>query len=222
MNTINPSLSSPLSVGNWHQNLFFYSLITLLIFINVYFIKNKESKKISDPVVLPENLNDKELALKETISTLGQEVGALNRELMSIGEELELAYTQTDNANNKLLEALDCFSMEVALPDVGYWSVNLETQELSISENGRLIYGIAKEDKLTITDGLRLVDEEFREDMVNTIAEAIKSGKRIVKNYRMTTLDNGESKWLMTSGNITYNDHGTPLRISGSFVLTGV
>ncbi|MEN0054468.1 MAG: PAS domain-containing protein [Mucilaginibacter sp.] len=169
---------------------------------------------------MPQIIKDNELALNERVKALSHEASDLKSELMSIGEELELAYAQTDKANNKLLEALDCFSTEVELPDVGYWSVNLETQELSISENGRLIYGISKEKRLTLTDGLKLVDEEFRDDMINTIAEALKSGKRIVKNYRMTTLDNGESKWLMTSGNITYNDHGSPLRISGSFVIT--
>jgi PAS domain-containing protein len=221
MNIINPSISNPLSVGNWYQNLLFYSIITFMIFINLYFIKKKNRKRAPDQLILSQNLNDNEVALNETVDGLTIEVKALRGELMNIGEELELAYAQTDKANNKLLEALDCFSTEVVLPDVGYWSVDLETQELSISENGRLIYGIPKEERLTLTDGLRLVDEEFREDMVNTITQAMKSGKRIVKNYRMTTQDNGESKWLMTSGNITYNDHGDPLRISGSFVITG-
>jgi hypothetical protein len=192
-----------------------------MIIINIYFIRKKGSKRVPDQVVLSQNLNDNELALNETVSALTKEANDLQKELMNIGEELELAYAQTDKANNKLLEALDCFSTQVELPDVGYWSVDLETQELSISENGRLIYGIAKEEPLTLTDGLRLVDEEFREDMINTITEALKSGKRIVKNYRMTTQDSGESKWLMTSGNVTYNDHGAPRRISGSFVLTG-
>lgn len=220
MNAINSSVSSSLSVGNWYQNLFFYSLIISLIFVNFYFIKNKKDKKESGLEVSSQNQNDSELALNETVKALTNMVDDLRKELMGIGEELELAYAQTDKANNKLLEALDCFSTEVALPDVGYWSVNLETQELSISENGRLIYGIGKEERLTLTDGFKLVDEEFRDDMINTIAEALKSGKRIVKNYRMTTLDNGESKWLMTSGNITYNDHGAPQRISGCFVIT--
>jgi hypothetical protein len=221
MNAISPSISSPLSVGSWYQNLFFYSFVTLLVFVNLYFIKNKNKKDIPDQRVPSQSINDNELSLNESISALTAEVSALNNELMNIGEELELAYMQTDKANNKLLEALDCLSAQVELPDVGYWSVDLETQELSISENGRLIYGIPKDKQLTLTDGLRLVDEEFQDDVVNTITEALKSGKRIVKNYRMTTLDNGESKWLMTSGNITYNDHGAPQRISGSFVLTG-
>src|SRR5436190_14987881 len=107
MNAISPSISSPLSVGSWYQNLFFYSLVTLLVFVNLYFIKNKNKKELPDQTVLSQNLNDNELALNESISALTEEVRVLNNELMNIGEELELAYTQTDKANNKLLEALD-------------------------------------------------------------------------------------------------------------------
>src|ERR1700754_2971670 len=174
MKTIIPSISNTLSIGSWYQNLLFYALIALLIFINLYFIKSKKNRNVPDQVILSEGLNENEVALNETIGTLTKELSALKGELMGIGEELELAYAQTDKANNKLLEALDCFSTEVELPDVGYWSVNLETQELSISKNGRLIYGIPKEERLTLIDCLRLVDVEFREDMVNTITEAMK------------------------------------------------
>lgn len=221
MRSLSDLISNILSVGKWYQNLFFYSLITLMGFINLYFLKHKKGKKIPSQEESPQNSNDNEFALKETVASLTTEVSVLKAELMDIGEELELAYEQIDKANNKLLEALDCFSTEVVLPDVGYWSVDLETQELSISENGRLIYGITKEERLTLTDGLKLIDAEFREEMLRAITDAIKSGQRVVKNYRMTTLDNGESKWLMTSGNIIYNEHGGPKRISGSFVITG-
>ena len=219
MNNSLAFILNTLSIGNWYQNIFFYSLIIILILINIHFMKSKKNKKIRHEITLPQDLSDIEASLNETINTLKMEARALKAELMNIGEELEIAYVQSEKANNLLLEGLDCWNMEVELRDVGYWSVDLETQELFISDNGRLIYGISKEERLTIPDGLRLVDKEFREDMVNTITEAMRSGKRVVKNYRMTTLDRGESKWLMTSGNISYNDLGTPLLLSGSFVV---
>ncbi|WP_143013793.1 PAS domain-containing protein [Mucilaginibacter sp. OK268] len=159
-------------------------------------------------------------ALKQNVDTLKADLIALKQELMYTGEELELSYVNTDRSNNMLLEALDCFSTKIELASTGYWSVNLQTQEFSLSENGKVIYGVPKGAKLTLADGLRMIDKENQSEVIDAIEETIKNGTRYVKNYKINPLDGSEPKWVKSSGKAHYNEEGIALALSGSFLLT--
>jgi hypothetical protein len=211
----NNALFDQLSVGNWYQNLFFYTMIAGLVFINLYLVKTKAIKK----AFLSRYLNYKEPDLTERVNTLTADLMSLKKELMSVGEELELSYVNADRLSTMLLEALDCFSTKIEFAETGYWSVNLQTGELSLSDNGMLLLGIPKEANLTLADGLRMVDEEYRSEIVNTIEEIIKSGTRYAKSYKINPQDGRASKWLKGSGNVLYSDEGVALALSGNFVL---
>jgi len=159
-------------------------------------------------------------ALRQNINALKADLIALKQELMYTGEELELSYVNTDRSNNMLLEALDCFSTKIELASTGYWSVNLQTQEFSLSENGKVIYGVPKGAKLTLADGLRMIDKENQSEVIDAIEETIKNGTRYVKNYKINPLDGSEPKWVKSSGKAHYNEEGIALALSGSFLLT--
>jgi hypothetical protein len=190
-------------------------MIAGLVFINLYFIKKSAIKK----AFLSQYFNYKEPDLTESVNTLTADLMFLKKELMSIGEELELSYVNADRLSSMLLEALDCISTKIEFAETGYWSVNLQTGELSLSDNGMVILGVPREVRLTLADGLRMVDGEYRNEIADTIEETIKSGTRYVKNYKINPPNGSTPKWLKGSGNVVYSDQGTALALSGSFVV---
>jgi PAS domain-containing protein len=118
-----------------------------------------------------------------------------------------------------LLEALDCFSEKIELTDIGYWAVNLQTQEFTLSESGRIMYGVPKEIKLTLEDGLKMIDPQHQNEITNAIENTIKSGVGYIKQYKINPLDGSSPKWIKTSGNVIYNDDGTASALTGNLVL---
>jgi hypothetical protein len=215
----NDILHNQLSVGNWYQNLFFYAVIIGLVLLNLWVIKKKNASK---NIFLPQPVTDREIILKKSIDSLTADLAFLKKEVMVTGEELEFSYTHADRLSTMLLEVLDCFRTKMEFAEIGYWSLDLQTQELSFSANGMAILGVPKGIRLTIADGLRIIDKEYHSEITNAYEEKINKGIRCVKDCKINPLDGHEPKWVKGSGQLLFNEHGNPSTLSGSFVLTNV
>jgi len=157
-------------------------------------------------------------ALMDDNRRLAADVVKLKDELMSTGQELELSYDNADRLSTRLLAALDCFSAKIELPDTGFWSLDLQTLELTFSDNGRAIHGLPPGIKLTYADGLKMIDPDYYMDIAAAMENSIKSGVGYIKEYKIRPWDGSDPKRLKVSGNVVYNQ-GIAAALTGNFVI---
>ncbi|WP_183566616.1 PAS domain-containing protein [Mucilaginibacter sp. SP1R1] len=163
-------------------------------------------------------LNNKKLV--DINKSLTANLVEVKEELIATGSELELAYVNADRLSTRLLEALDYLSVKIELKDIGFWSVDLETQELTFSNNGMAMHGIKNEIKLTLADGLKIAAEEYQEEIARVMEDAIKNGVSYIKEFKINPLDGSKPRWLKASGSIVYNNKGEASTLSGNIVIT--
>lgn len=226
---LNTSILNYFSVGGVWQNILFYATIFCLLYINIFLTRRKKSYKLQptsnapdqkDLLIQPASGTADE-ALFKTNTGLNNEIGALKKELLALGEELELSYIKSDRLNDQLSEILDCLELTTAYDhNLWDWSLDFSSKEVTLSDYGLRIRGFQENTKLVLNDTIIAVDPRHRQAVMDAIEKSFKTGADFSMTYLINPLDGSRPKEIKSTGKVQYNEHGMPIKLFGTFTLT--
>ncbi|MES2266867.1 MAG: ATP-binding protein [Bacteroidota bacterium] len=126
--------------------------------------------------------------------------------------------TDQVNARQELQKARDTLKQAIDSAEMGTWSVNLSTDELIVSEQGRKMHGLANDVKLTLKESLKLVAPEHLDRVKNAIQFAIDTNQSFDVEYIINPADGGKSRWLKSTGKVYYGDDNKPESVAGTII----
>ncbi|MGV3761901.1 hypothetical protein [Parapedobacter sp.] len=159
--------------------------------------------------------------LMATVSTLEEQNDELYKELLRTGQELEESYIALENAGTRMLEILESISMEVDLPGIGYWSLNLEDMSFELSRGARKIYGIPEDAPISSNDIdiSRVLDKHAVAGLEQLAAGVVDNDKLYHFEHKINPVNGEPSKWLKTSGVVVGKNNDRVTKIAGVMIV---
>jgi hypothetical protein len=225
----NTSILNYFSVGGVWQNILFYVALFCLLYINIFLTRRKKSYKLQPASNSPDQ---KELLIQPVVdiadetlpptnAALNNEIATLKKELLALGEELELSYIKSDRLNDQLSEILDCLELTIAYDHTLWdWSLDFSSKEVTLSDYGLRIRGFQEKTKLVLDDAIIVVDARHRQAVMDAIEKSFKTGADFSITYLINPLDGSRPKEIKSTGKVQYNEHGMPIKLFGMFALT--
>lgn len=121
---------------------------------------------------------------------------------------LEVNARQLKKFNDETIAANERYHMAIATANLGTWSVNLETDELSVSDRARKMHGLDSDESLSLTESLQLVSPEFRDKLAGIIEQCILHNTGFEMEYQIQPKDGSAAKWLRSTGKVYNNERG--------------
>ena len=104
----------------------------------------------------------------------------------------------------------------------GTWSLDLNSYELTSSDQCKALFGLSPEAPFTFEDRAAAVVEEDRERTRVALERTVAEGAEYEVEYRITT-PSGAERWLVTRGQPFFDADGRPLKLTGvSLDITAV
>jgi PAS domain S-box-containing protein len=122
--------------------------------------------------------------------------------------EQVLTRKKVEESESRLRQALESGEMAT-------WSINMLTNELTISELGRQLYGLPESGEIKTEETIKAINPEYREMLVNTLKAAMENHQASDVEYPITNLITGEKKWLKATGKAFYDASGNATEYSG-------
>ena len=155
-----------------------------------------------------ETLQKERGVLERTVSNSTAELTELNQRLVKEIEEKRETEKELRVADEQLITAQ-------RTAKIGNWERNLETGQLSWSDEVFRIFGVRRDDFTTLFDNfVASVIPEDRARINEAIADAIERKIPYVNEYRIRT-PSGEIRNLHSTGQIEFNELGKPVRMFG-------
>lgn len=131
---------------------------------------------------------------------------------------LVFVYEVTDIIGTELdlQKAQDVLRLAIEASAIGIWTVDLATDELILTARTRAIHGIPDDTKLTLSQSLEMIAEEYRQKVARSINEAVEHKKDFVEEYWLNPMDGGKRRWLRSNGRAFYDISGKPLYVTGA------
>jgi hypothetical protein len=225
---LNTPILNYFSVGSVWQNFLFYGAIFYLLYLNIFLIRRKKSYKQPAPdTSIEQEKHIQPLAdatgetLLKTSAASNAEIAVLKNELLALGEELELSYIKSDRLNDQLSEILDCLELTVAYDHTLWdWSLDFISKEFTFSDYGLRLRGFPEKTKPVIDEAIMVVDPRHRQAVLDAVEKSFKTGADFSMTYLINPLDGSRPKEIKATGKVIYNEHGSPVKLSGKFTIT--
>lgn len=117
-------------------------------------------------------------------------------------------------AEKNLREYQQSLKLALASAKMGAWEVNLETMQVTLSEEARAIFGFSKEYDSTDAAIDEFIHPDDRAQAREVLLNAIASGKSYDDVYRIVRPD-GDTLWVNSKGQARYDHNGKPVLLVG-------
>jgi PAS domain S-box-containing protein len=121
-------------------------------------------------------------------------------------------------AQTALHQTNDQFKLAIASANMGTWSADLATDQLTVSLTGRQIHGLGADEQLTLEESLLMVLPDYREQLYGAIREAQELQTSFELEYQIQPRDGGPVKWLRSTGKTYLDSEGKPAQITGTIM----
>jgi PAS domain S-box-containing protein len=145
----------------------------------------------------------------EDLYDINQELSTINAKLAKSQQELLLSKAKLEE-NDHLLQ------LAIRSSGLGIWITHLDTNDLTLSDRGRAIYGVPDDAVLTFDELLSFIDPVDSESVHDAINAAIEYKGHFIIEYKINTYIIKTPKWLRTSGIVQKDDFGKTIRILGT------
>ena len=180
--------------------------------------------------LLPKNSHFHDFEITHTFPLIGEKTMVLNArrilQKMNHEELILLAISDvTEQANAKikieesqqqLRKTKEHFEIATTAAEVGIWSLDIANQTLEWSSLHKKMWGYTNlEKKLTYEEWHKLIVEEDKETAFAEVEKALKTKTLYEVSYRIKRADNGNIRWIKSTGQYFYNDAGEPITLTG-------
>jgi PAS domain S-box-containing protein len=117
-------------------------------------------------------------------------------------------------AEETLRESEERLRLAMNSASLGAWSWDIPRGRIRLSEQVGRLLAETPTAEMTYKDFLTIVQPEDRERLNAAVQQAIQTGKEYELEYRIRQRD-GMGRWIASRGSCTYDQAGTPLRMTG-------
>ena len=126
--------------------------------------------------------------------------------------------TDMVGAQQALHQTNDQFRLAISSANMGTWSADLSTGQLTVSATGRKIHGLAADEQLSLEESILMVLPEYREQLTEVIRVAQEQLTSFEIEYQIRPRDGSPLKWLRSTGKTYQDSNGQPAHITGTIM----
>lgn len=139
---------------------------------------------------------------------------------VKLSEKIFLGFTTETTERKlselKLLETDRIVRESQSAANIASYSVNLITQTWQASEEIYRIFGISPMHPNTLELWADTVHVDFREEMKNQLNNPNPEGKRLVREYKIIRVNDGQERWVHGIGDFEYDEQKRPVSLIGT------
>ena len=158
-----------------------------------------------------QDINEEMAAANEELAATNEELAATNEELAQTHNDLVQYIKKLSDSEEKLLQAIETGKM-------GTWSIEPETQKLSMSGFVRELLGLDMDQEITKDEVLKAINEDYHELIASAMDNALKSHLPSDTEYLINNIKTGEEKWIRATGRVFLDAMGNVTEYSGMFM----
>ncbi len=181
--------------------------------------ENILSQQVLEKNTQLENFLLREQELNEVLETTNEELRAANEDLYvsqtnltSLTNELE---ERIISRTKDLAEKEEYLRLAVASANLGTWMLEVDTANIFLSEQYRLMMGLPLQSKVSLEEASRLVEPAYQSSFTNAITNAIKNSTDIDLLYPITHGFTGKRRWIRGIGKLFFDNEKRPVNIIG-------
>lgn len=180
--------------------------------------------------LLPKNSQFHDFEITHSFPLIGEKTMMLNARriiqkinheeliLLAISDVTEQASAKRkiEESQKQLRKTTEHFEIATTAAEVGIWSMDIANQTLEWSSLHKKMWGYTNlEKKLTYEEWHNLIVEEDKETAFAEVEKALKTKTLYEVSYRIKRADNGNIRWIKSTGQYFYNDAGEPITLTG-------
>ncbi len=158
-----------------------------------------------------QDINEEMAAANEELAATNEELAATNEELAQTHNDLVQYIKKLSDSEAKLLQAIETGKM-------GTWSIEPETQKLSMSGFVRELLGLDMDQEINKDEVLKAINEDYHELITSAMDSALKSHLPSDTEYLINNIKTGEEKWIRATGRVFLDAMGNVTEYSGMFM----
>ncbi|MBE7174621.1 MAG: PAS domain-containing protein, partial [Williamsia sp.] len=160
--------------------------------------------------------------LSQTLQSIETARQATDEDLLSANDELKATLDKLEESEKELEAsyaklAVSEQQMRIAAESAnfGMWGLNLQTGELFVSDNMKVLYGFPVTEVMTLEKYFNVSPPEDRERLAKIVEGAAEGGKRVLAEFPINDHTTGELKWMRAVGKAHLDKDGKPWRLIG-------
>lgn len=126
--------------------------------------------------------------------------------------------TDQVNARHELEKAKDTLKQAIESAEMGTWSVDLKTEIITYSEQGKKINGLEASDVLTLKQSYKMILPEYVEAVRQAIKESIETNQSFNIEFMINPADGSRARWVKSTGKAYYDDNKVAESIAGIII----
>lgn len=126
--------------------------------------------------------------------------------------------TEKVNARNELQKARDTLKQAIESAEMGTWAVNLKTDALTVSEQGKKMHGLPMDAGITLKESLKMVAPDYLDRVKSAIQHAIETNQSFDIEYVIYPADGSKARWLKSTGRAYYDKDNNAESIAGTMI----
>lgn len=153
--------------------------------------------------------------MNQEMATANEELAAANEELSTTNEELAEAQENLQNLLGRLSESEAKLLQAIDTGNMGTWSINPATVEVTMSRFIRVLFGFSPEGPVAMEEIMAAVHPDYREPLQRVLQNAIENHLSSDIEYPINNLITGESRWVRATGKVFEDAYGNATEYSG-------
>jgi PAS domain S-box-containing protein len=126
-------------------------------------------------------------------------------------KELATANQKLSSANDKLQQAIETGNM-------GTWSINPVTYEVTMSDFAKDLFGFPLNEPIAVEHIVEAIDPDYRQTLTDILRNAIENHEASDIEYPITNIATKQRKWVRAAGKFFYDQGGNLKEYSGMVI----
>jgi len=126
--------------------------------------------------------------------------------------------TEQVAARKQLKKTTDTLRLSMEAANLGTWRTDWGTDNLIVSDIGRIMHGIPLDSQLSFNETLAVIVPEHRDRFVQAIKTAVKTKGRFSEDYQIQPFNGGKRKWLNSTGKVELNEKNEVVGVIGTLL----
>lgn len=137
--------------------------------------------------------------------------------LIAMGHELSTDVLNAARLTRELRESEQHTDLAARAAALGFWTWDVQRDEIWASANAREIFGISADEKVNLPRFLNLVHPEHQSLVQSAIKKSLNQGEDYEAEYRVLVSEN-KARWISARGRIEFDLNHKPATMSGVVV----
>lgn len=135
--------------------------------------------------------------------------------ICAMGHELSSDVLRVAMLSRRLRESEWRSDLAARAAALGFWTLDIEKDELWASDNARALFGVSPTEKISMARFFEFVHPDHRDAVKKAIEDSLNGKGEYAADYRVR-LDDGRIRWISAHGRTDFDAAGKPRLFSGA------